>query len=66
MYQERGCIIVSNDKILECRDCGKEFVLTEGEQAFYKEKGFEEPKRCPSCREARKQNRYEGRKNKYN
>lgn len=45
------------DKTLVCQDCGKEFVFTEGEQEFYKEKGFEnEPKRCPDCRRARKQN----------
>lgn len=44
------------DKILVCKDCGKEFIFTEGEQAFYKEKGFEnEPQRCPECRKARKQ-----------
>ncbi|MFD3158090.1 zinc-ribbon domain-containing protein [Haloimpatiens sp. FM7330] len=44
------------DRTLVCQDCGKEFVFTEGEQAFYKEKGFEnEPKRCPECRKARKQ-----------
>ncbi|MDF2673812.1 MAG: cytochrome [Clostridiales bacterium] len=43
------------DKNLVCKDCGKEFVFTEGEQAFYKEKGFEnEPQRCPDCRRARK------------
>ncbi|KRQ86279.1 hypothetical protein ABG79_01902 [Caloramator mitchellensis] len=43
------------DKKLNCVDCGKEFVFTEGEQAFYKEKGFEnEPKRCPDCRRAKK------------
>ena len=29
------------DKTLICKDCQKEFVFTEGEQAFYKEKGFE-------------------------
>lgn len=46
------------DKTLVCKDCGKEFVFTEGEQAFYKEKGFEnEPLRCPECRKARKQQR---------
>ena len=40
-------------------DCGNEFVFTEGEQAFYAEKGFtNEPKRCPECRKARKQQRY--------
>ena len=39
------------DKTLVCQDCGKEFIFTEGEQAFYKEKGFDnEPKRCVECR----------------
>lgn len=43
------------DKILTCKDCGKEFTFTEGEQAFYAEKGFtNEPARCPECRKARK------------
>lgn len=46
------------DKTLICKDCNAEFVFTEGEQAFYKEKGFEnEPQRCPECRKARKQQR---------
>lgn len=46
------------DKTLICKDCNNEFVFTEGEQAFYKEKGFEnEPQRCPECRRARKQQR---------
>lgn len=46
------------DKNLTCKDCGVEFVFTEGEQAFYAEKGFEnEPQRCPDCRRARKQAR---------
>ena len=26
---------------LECKDCGAEFVFSVGEQAFYKEKGFD-------------------------
>jgi len=43
------------DKNLTCKDCGTEFVFTEGEQAFYKEKGFEnEPQRCPDCKKAKK------------
>ncbi|MDO6354609.1 MULTISPECIES: zinc-ribbon domain-containing protein [Caloramator] len=43
------------DKNLICKDCGKEFIFTQGEQEFYKEKGFEnEPKRCPECRRAKK------------
>jgi hypothetical protein len=48
------------DKTLTCRDCSEEFVFTEGEQDFYREKGFEnEPVRCPSCRKIKKQDRYE-------
>ena len=46
------------DKILTCRDCGKEFAFTASEQAFYAEKGFtNEPGRCPECRAAKKAQR---------
>ena len=46
------------DKTLACKDCNNEFIFNESEQAFYKEKGFEnEPQRCPDCRRARKQQR---------
>jgi hypothetical protein len=46
------------DKKITCKDCGNEFVFTEGEQSFYLEKGFaNEPQRCPDCRRARKQQR---------
>lgn len=46
------------DKVLNCKDCNAEFVFNESEQAFYKEKGFDnEPQRCPDCRRARKQQR---------
>lgn len=39
------------DKTLVCRDCGREFTFTAGEQAFYAEKGFKnEPVRCKDCR----------------
>lgn len=49
------------DKTIVCKDCQSEFVFTEGEQAFYKEKGFEnEPQRCPDCRRAKKQDRRGG------
>jgi len=48
-----------NDKDLNCKDCGRDFVFTVSEQEFYAEKGFtNEPGRCPECRAARKaQNR---------
>ena len=45
------------DQTLTCKDCNAEFVFTEGEQAFYAEKGFSNPLRCPECRQARKQQR---------
>jgi DNA replicative helicase MCM subunit Mcm2 (Cdc46/Mcm family) len=41
-------------KTIQCQDCGKNFVFTDKEQEFYKEKGFVTPKRCKSCRNARK------------
>ena len=45
------------DKTLVCKDCGKEFVFTAGEQEFYAERGFQnEPQRCKACRDARKNN----------
>lgn len=43
------------DKVISCKDCGKEFVFSVSEQKFYEEKGFtNEPARCPECRAAKK------------
>jgi CxxC-x17-CxxC domain-containing protein len=50
-----GGFMVESDKSIKCRDCGEEFVFTAGEQAFYKERGFQhEPTRCRRCREEKK------------
>lgn len=38
------------NKTIICKDCGKEFVFTVGEQNFYKEKNFSDPVRCKECR----------------
>ena len=38
------------DKTLVCKDCGKEFVWTAGEQEFYASRGFENPRRAPDVR----------------
>ena len=43
-----------NDKNLTCADCSQEFVFTASEQDFYAQRGFTEPRRCPSCRASRK------------
>jgi CxxC-x17-CxxC domain-containing protein len=42
---------------MTCRDCGQEFVFTAGEQDFYQQRGYSEPQRCKSCRDARKAQR---------
>ncbi len=38
------------DRLLPCDDCKQDFVFDGGEQRFFKEKGFTDPKRCPKCR----------------
>ncbi|MGD8401707.1 MAG: zinc-ribbon domain containing protein [Bacillota bacterium] len=49
------------DKTLTCKECGQTFTFTAGEQEFYASKGFEnEPSRCQTCRNARKQQRNGG------
>jgi CxxC-x17-CxxC domain-containing protein len=47
----------SQDRTLDCVDCGSLFTFTAGEQAYYQERGFSDPKRCPSCRAARRARR---------
>jgi CxxC-x17-CxxC domain-containing protein len=49
------------DKPLRCRECGREFMFTAGEQEFYQLKGLmNTPSRCPECRAARKAQRGSG------
>ena len=50
------------DKSIVCKDCGKPFVFTEGEQAHFKRMvddgkfdRYNEPVRCKPCRDAKKQ-----------
>ena len=43
------------DKTLTCRDCGREFTWTAGEQEFYAARGLQNaPTRCPEDRAARR------------
>ena len=43
------------DRSLICKECGAEFVFTQGEQEFFWTKGFDnQPNRCPSCRRIRR------------
>lgn len=44
------------DKKLVCKDCGKEFVWSAGEQKFFADKGFTNaPIRCADCRKKKKE-----------
>lgn len=49
------------DQTIKCIDCGKDFVFTEEEQKFFQKlvdsgkiQNFIAPKRCRSCRQAKK------------
>ena len=46
------------DKTLTCLDCGQPFVFSADDQSYHAEKGFtNEPKRCASCRQTRRNQR---------
>lgn len=42
---------------LICKQCGKEFTITDGEKEFYKSKKLALPKRCKNCRNNNKNKR---------
>ena len=48
------------DRTLTCGDCSQSFTFSADDQEFFAMKGYTEPKRCPSCRQARKAERGEG------
>lgn len=51
------------DKTLTCKDCGKEFVWSAGEQKFYADKGLQNPPgRCVDCRRQMKEKKTNGKK----
>jgi CxxC-x17-CxxC domain-containing protein len=45
---------MAGDMQLTCSDCGQDFTFTAADQAFFSERGFSTPKRCKSCRQAKK------------
>jgi CxxC-x17-CxxC domain-containing protein len=52
--------VAYTDRTLTCADCGSPFTFTADDQAYHAEKGFtNEPRRCPDCRNARRQQRGE-------
>lgn len=50
------------DKTLTCVECGAQFTFSVEDQEYHASRGFQnEPRRCPSCRQARKAERGNGR-----
>jgi CxxC-x17-CxxC domain-containing protein len=39
---------------LTCSDCGQDFTFSIEDQAFFQERGYSAPKRCKTCRQAKK------------
>lgn len=46
--------MVYEDVELVCSDCGNAFLFTGSDQEFYASRGFQNPKRCSTCREQRR------------
>ena len=46
-----------SEQRITCADCGRDFAFTAEEQAFFREKGYNPPKRCKECRQAKKEQR---------
>lgn len=49
--------MVFKDRTLTCAECGESFIFSADDQRYHLEKGYTDPKRCPSCRQARRQQR---------
>ena len=45
------------DKTLVCVDCGMEITFSAADQEFHAARGYQDPKRCPTCRQARRSER---------
>jgi CxxC-x17-CxxC domain-containing protein len=42
------------DKSLVCVECNQSFTFSADDQQFHADKGYTDPKRCPSCRASRR------------
>ena len=49
--------MVFQDRDLTCVECNQSFVFNADDQQYHADKGYDnDPKRCPSCRQARRGN----------
>jgi hypothetical protein len=49
-----------SEQRLTCADCGRQFAFSAEDQRYFREKGFDPPKRCKECRAAKKAQRESG------
>lgn len=45
------------DRTLMCADCGAEFTFSAADQEFHSSRGYQDPKRCATCRQSRRAER---------
>src|SRR5687768_16234090 len=46
------------DRTLTCVECGQPFTFSADDQEYHAQRGYSnEPKRCPTCRQSRRDNR---------
>ncbi len=43
------------DRVLTCANCGNEFTFSAEDQEYHASRGYSDPRRCPSCRQARRE-----------
>ncbi len=43
-----------DDRDLTCVECNSEFQFSADDQQYHAERGYQDPKRCPSCRQAKR------------
>ena len=47
----------NNDQELTCADCGRSFTWSAAEQDYFQQQGYDPPKRCKLCQQAKQARR---------
>lgn len=45
---------MTSDRTLTCVQCGNDFTFSADDQQYHSERGYQDPKRCPTCRAERR------------
>ena len=48
---------MTDDRTLTCVQCGTDFTFSADDQRYHQERGYQDPKRCPTCRASRRGDR---------